>query len=788
MVGLSHQNMPNLIYIRQNSNCIILTNMENRLFIVPLLLLIHCLSINAQNTITGQVMDKENKGIPYVTISLLRHDSTLVHGTTTDSTGIYTIKNVLTDNYLLSFSSIGYDSLITSVHVQQQEQTIHPITLTEKVNEIGEITVNAQSFIRQIDRVLIIPDKQQIKHASTGYDLLYNLMIPGIDVNKTKGTVSGLTGEVALYINGEKADFREVTSLRPIDIEKVEYFDMPTGKYIGDKAVINYITKKRDTGGYVAIDGTQNIGYLKGNYNLITKIDHKNTNFTFFGGHSMTQYSDKEDKQENFYFPDHDISRNTQTNDALTKNNKQYLQLNINNTTKKRSLTGKVSFIRTDAPQNYLSKNIIYRGEENENTQSKSETNQRNLKPTINLYGNFYLSQKQTLDIYIKGSYTNNIYNRRYTEGNYYSNTNVDEDLYNLDFISNYNIQLKNQNSFGIQLAHLHQVSSSNYSGDYTEWNHLWTGETLLTAQYNQQFGSKFTLSLQGGIDFLQYRVHGERYNYFFSPYCNLMMNYQLASNQSILFTLNKGNSNPPSNWVNDVDQNIDSIQIQRGNPYLDKANYYVGFLMYSLQIGKFNMQASGYYFGAIPTVSYDYYIEGDRLINSFCSDGNYHNAKATLSVSYKTSQNLRFKASGFYQYYKMTGKYEMEQGEWGGSLDMNYFWKNFAFNIYGKSTSRTVSMYPSYTRAPATYGASISWNHKNWNVEAGTSNTFNKHNRNIEFFNADIYQFYQTRYNKLDQASGYVRIAYTIDFGRKTSRSQDKVDTSINSAILKAK
>lgn len=39
-----------------------------------------------------------------------------------------------------------------------------------------------------------------------------------------------------------------------------------------------------------------------------------------------------------------------------------------------------------------------------------------------------------------------------------------------------------------------------------------------------------------------------------------------------------------------------------------------------------------------------------------------------------------------------------------------------------------------------------------------------------------------------MDQASGYVKIAYTFDFGRKTSRSQDKVDTSINSAILKAK
>ena len=37
-------------------------------------------------------------------------------------------------------------------------------------------------------------------------------------------------GAVTLYIDGRKVDYREVQSLRPRDIEKVEYFDVPTGK------------------------------------------------------------------------------------------------------------------------------------------------------------------------------------------------------------------------------------------------------------------------------------------------------------------------------------------------------------------------------------------------------------------------------------------------------------------------------------------------------------------------------------------------------------------------------
>ena len=50
--------------------------------------------------------------------------------------------------------------------------------------------MKGSSFIRQKDRVLIIPDKQQVKHAFTGYDLLSNLMIPGIDVDRKKGVVA----------------------------------------------------------------------------------------------------------------------------------------------------------------------------------------------------------------------------------------------------------------------------------------------------------------------------------------------------------------------------------------------------------------------------------------------------------------------------------------------------------------------------------------------------------------------------------------------------------------------
>lgn len=753
-----------------------------------MMFVLNCVGLlHAQSTLEGRIVDEKQKGIPDVTIRLFQEDSTFIKGTITDSVGNYNIQNIKKGNYLLYISSIGYISQEIKVSIKTSYIKLEPVKLLSSNMTLNEVVIKGKSFIRQNDRVLILPDKQQIKHAATGYDVLYNLMIPGITVDRRKGQVSTFNGEVSLYINGRKADYREVQALRPHDIEKVEYFDMPTGQYAGDKAAINYIIKERKTGGYVTLDGTQTIGYLNGDYNAVAKINHQNTNYTLLGGHSMSKYDGiSNEKKETFHFPQFDISRVASTSDALSKKNNQYVQLNIDNTNNKRTLNGKLSFVHSKVPDNYNETLKTYNATGTP-IQTRTETDQQSIMPSLNLYGNFNLAPNQNLRVNLVGTYTQNDYDRAYRQADFRSYTQAKEDLYDIHFNSSYNIQLKHQNSFGIQLSHLHRISSSDYSGDYNQWTHLWTGETLLMAQYNQNLGKKIFLSVQFGGDLLQYRLHGYNQKKYLSPHANVMLNYRISSNQSIMYALNTGNSNPPIDWLSDVDQTIDSLQIKRGNPYLDKANYYITYLVYSLQAGKFNFQVTGYYLGAIPSPAYDYYIEGNKLVTGFRSDGNYHNIKSALSVTYKVNANLHVNAKGFYRYYKATGKIKADQSEWAGSIDVNYFWKDFALNIFGKSTNRTVSMNPSYTRSPASYGASLRWNHKNWNMEIGTDNPFSKHNRNIEYLNTDVYQFHTSEYSRIYQQTGYIKLAYTFDFGRKTSRTQDKVNVNINSGILKA-
>lgn len=749
--------------------------------------LFYVLPMISQVLVKGNVKSENKQEVIYASIQLLHPDSSFVQGTITDSIGNYCLQNVYSGDYLLFVSSMGYMPQWHIFSIGIQDKNLPLLTLKKDNILLDEVVVKASSFVRQKDRVLIIPTEQQVKHASTGYDLLYNLMIPGMSVNTQKGSVNTLLGEATLYINGQKADYKEIRALRPKDIEKIEYFEMPTGKYAGDKASVNYILKKKNTGGYVALDGMQTIGYLGGDYNANLKVMHKNTSYTLFAGHSM-EHNDgiRTDKKEVFYFPEQEISRTTHVDDAELNKNKQYAQLNINNNNDKRTLAGKISFVHQSMPDNYSKSVIEYDNTPVNDISAKTETTQTALMPSLNLYGSFKLGQTQFLNVNLTATYTNNEYIRKYTERNYFSHTKVDESLYNITFSTDYNIQLKHNNSFGLNFSHLHSISSATYKEDFKEWSHLWTTETLLMGQYNQSIG-KIYMSLQFGGDLLQYCLHGNEAKRYLSPHANILLNYQINSENSILYGLNTGNSNPPMEWINNVNQELDSLSVKRGNPHLERTNYYNSYLVYNHQTGKINLQVAGLYFGAINSVFSDYYIENDKLVNTFRTGGNFHQLKGSLAVTYKIIPSLHIKLLGFYRYNEITGKVKQHRNEWGGSMDINYYWKDFAFNIHGKSTGKTLDNYPAFVDTPANYGAFVRWNHKNWMAEAGTDNTFSKHNQTKMYMDMGVYRFHNSSYSETYQKTGYIKVAYTFDFGKNTSKEQRNINTTINSAILKA-
>jgi hypothetical protein len=53
------------------------------------------------------------------------------------------------------------------------------------------------------------------------------------------------------------------------------------------------------TGGYISVDGTQQLAYQEGDYTLAAKVAHGSTSFTIFGGYNRLHYdADKIEREE----------------------------------------------------------------------------------------------------------------------------------------------------------------------------------------------------------------------------------------------------------------------------------------------------------------------------------------------------------------------------------------------------------------------------------------------------------------------------------------------------------
>ena len=745
-------------------------------------------SLYAQVRIHGKVTDLDNQPLAYSTVRLLKTDSAFISGTTTDTLGYYQFTNVQPDKYLLAFSTIGYKPQIIPASVSNQDTQLPVITLESDNVILNEVVVKGSSYVRKTDHVLVIPDKQQVKHAGTGYDLLYNLMIPSLEVNKRTGKVSTFGGEVALYINGEKAEYEEVQNLRPRDIKNIEYYDTPTGKYAGDVASINYITKERTSGGYVSLDGKQTIGYLMGNYNIGTKLMHGNNSYSVLGGYITQKYDGvKTSKNEEILFPEYTTHRNTQTTQADYQNNQQYLQLKANNRTEKHNISAQLSLVHNETPKNNNSELLDYSGHHTYSISSANQKKEDGLSPSVKLYGNFNITPKQTLEVTAKTAYTQNDYTRTYTEGENISLTDVDEELYAFDFSTRYNIKLEHNNSLGANLQHHHKVTSSSYTGDYDSWQHLWMGETMFFLNYNQRIAKKFSMNFLPGFSWLNYKLHTDARQQHWSLRMNSTFIYTINKSQQLMASVDIGNDQPDISYINSMDQTVDFLQIKRGNPHLDNTKLYVVGIAYKAQLNRLNFQILGVYQKIQNNISTDYYLENDKLVSSFRSDMDVEHWNAALDLSYRFSDNLRAKFNARYYHTIIPGEYNITDNSVIASLDINYYWKNLAINVYGSTATSRINRFSlAIEKNPAIYGTSISWRHKGWHVETGTENPFTKHNRYREYANFSIYNYSRIQTSRINQRTGYIKIAYTFDFGQKTSREKSDMDRNINSAIMK--
>jgi hypothetical protein len=614
----------------------------------------------AQN-ITGRIIDEQSQPMSFANVMLVnRADSAFVAGAVTKDDGTFSITTDKQDG-LLKVSSVGY----ILMYIDARQGNVGDIQMQPDTKELGEVVVKADKVIKKSDGMTIIPQKGLLKLSTDGFDVIYGIMIPGLDVDRRRGSVTRLGQEVAVYINGEKASNAELRNIKPSSIVRIDYIDIPSGKFINDPVSLNIITRSSTNGTYYAFDDTQYIGYMRNTFNATAQWNLEHSNVSLFAGNDLSNFGNAGSRErEEYVFPGRSVLRSTDILDNRYKNNNQYLQLNVTKSASTYNMGIKVSAVRDEDPFQVVSDKVTVDDSGDKASRFLSEgRSSRNFYPEVNAFGNFVLGQGQMLSANVSFSYGDNRYNDDIQEEDYRFLSNVNEDIWELKNFLSYSKTVKSQ-KFSLVMKDNYTRSNARYTGNVDLGQRFYSNEGILQAGYMNNFSKSLMLNLQAGSSWLLYRLEGATKTSKLLPRASVTLRYTPFEHHAFTLNANVGNSFPTLNTFNQVSLGKNPFLQHRGNAEQDITHIYNVGLAYNAFLKNLNYQLmlinNTYIHLAVP----QFVIEDDVMVSTYSSDTDLHQYLAVFFGTWNITGSLALKSELAYIHNDFNGYLNKSAGD----------------------------------------------------------------------------------------------------------------------------
>ena len=221
--------------------------------ILLVLFTMFAVTVFAEN-VKGTVKDVQGNPMPFVTISVLTPDSTLITGDITDDDGHYSME-VSAHEYILQASFMGYQTAYGGPDFVLREEAV----------QLAEVEVKAKKPLieRQMDKLVVNVSASPLSAGSNGNDILRRS--PGVRIDKD-GNITVNGKDVEIWMDGKPSYLSGQQLKAMLDgtdgntIEKIEIIANPSAKYdaSGQGGIINIKTKRNMMKG---LNGMLSVGY-----------------------------------------------------------------------------------------------------------------------------------------------------------------------------------------------------------------------------------------------------------------------------------------------------------------------------------------------------------------------------------------------------------------------------------------------------------------------------------------------------------------------------------------------
>lgn len=738
--------------------------------------------------VSGTVKDAQDKGLVGVNIIVKSSEGTF--GGVSGRNGEYEVSFIAADTVAVSYSYVGFQTYTFSVIANGNIK--RDVILTDKSLTLGEVEVTASNINMKGDHVTYMPTKKQVNGANNGVMLLFNMMIPQLKVSPMENSVATSDQtSLGIFIDERQADANELARLRPKDISRVEYYEMPTGVFArsGIDRALNIVTKKYTSGGYVDVRTNTQVTYLQGNYSVQASFDKGNVNTLVMAGSNVAKNDNTGSTTKSDYMFDTPFTKYMYYDFNETKNLSDYGLLRATVRGKRSYFLAQAMLAWNETPDNTAIRSVSYSDNFYPAAKSFTSSYSNGLTPSLLLSHQIRFNKKDMLNWNLSYSYSRNKNRSRYEEGDFAPIINNAKDRYHsLVAALNYLHAFGNGGQLNFELANFLNNSNSVYSGTSPSQQEMLTNEFLLISSYTHRFGKKFSLMLRFGIDVNTYKVNGMETVTKLYTRPGLNANYKIDGTSSLTLTAYAGSFTPSLSLMNEAEQRVSEYEIKRGNPNLLAGKPITSVLSYSKYWNKFSLAAYAMYNGTIDNYVNLFTIEGSNMVNTHINGGNFHSYVVGVNgVLRLLSNSLQLRLSPTFSHNALTGTYRNKHNRFFIYSEVYYSTGAFSFSGYYTSPQTILVSSPVYSKSKCDYGMTASWSHRGLFVQVGCSNIFNgKRDYSKNYFNYGAYNTFVKAFSRSLGAQVYLNLSYNFDFGRKVKRQDVKVNTSSNSGILK--
>ena len=737
--------------------------------------------------IKGRILHSQNReAIESANVVLQTPDSVYVTGVATNQTGDFILSKIDEGDYRLVISSIGYKTQYIDIHGYNKNLRLDEILMEEDMVLLDGVTVTASATTSRSDKKIIFPSENQVKASTNGVDILQQLMLPRLQVNPLFNEVKlPGGGEIQYRINGVKVEIQDITALKPADIIRVEYHDNPGLRYGNAEIVLDYIVYRPETGGSFGLDLSESPVTQFGNHNINGKINHKKSEFSVnYGIGHRNFYKTWRDNEEKFTFSDgSELHRKEAGEPGQLKLRWQYLNGTYSYQNDKNMFNASFRYFANNNPHMDYKGTLFNVENISDAVYMIDKASTKFSRPALDLYYQRNMKNDQTLVLNVVGTYNSTDESRFYQES---LNGDILTDVHNLVKGDKYSIigeaiyeKKIGANRISGGLKHTQAISDNEYRNGHNYKTEMNQSESYVYGEFKGKV-KKLDYTLGVGVTRSYFGQEGDEgyQNYTFNP--RVVLHYQLPGNSFVRLLGNISNSSPSLSNLSAIEQIVDSLQIQRGNPYLKPFLRYRTELTYELQKGMFYGNLWGTYEYHPKAIMDEKYLDGDKIVQTWNNQKNWQRMASRMTMRVGPVKNIAtLSVTGGVNHYISNGNtYRHEYTNWFTDVQLNAMYKNFSA-AFGLNTNWNWFYGETMSGGENVHYLMLGYKHKNLSFTAGMFNPF-ADNYKVDTENWSQYASYKkSMYINESSRMFLLKFAYNFSFGRTFKAGQKRLNNT---------